>query len=205
MSFGFSIGDAIVLTQLAARAVQNSRKACGAHDELTHDLTSLQIVLGRLKDEAAKSESPINQSDDSCQEELKSLVVGSEKILKILENILHRYNSLSQEERSSRKLWQRIRFGNGEMQNLAELRARLTYYTSALSLFLNMVSVGSMGRVEKRMKEAGGDLREIRLAVNGITAQLLASKDREGSVRELWSIFSLCGVCLNRQWTYHSL
>jgi len=205
MSFGFSIGDAVVLTQLASRAVQNSRKACGAHDELTHELTSLQLVLGRLKDEAAKTESPINRPGDSCQEELESLVVGSEKILKILESILHKYSSLSQEERSGRKLWQRIRFGNGEMQDLAELRAKLTYYTSALSLFLNMMSVGSIGRVEKHMHEAGGDLREIRLAVNGITAQLLASKDREGSVRELRSISSLCGGCLNRQWSYRSL
>lgn len=205
MSFGFSIGDAIVLTQLASRAVQNSRKACGAHDELTHELTSLQLVLGRLKDEAAKSESPINRPDDSCQKELKPLVVGSENILKILESILHKYSSLSQEQRSGRKLWQRIRFGNGEMQDLTELRARLTYYTSALSLLLNMMSIASMGRVEKRMHEAGGDLREIRLAVNSITAQLLASKRREGSVRELRSISSLCGGLLNRQWIYHSL
>lgn len=182
MSFGFSLGDAIVLTQLASRAVQNSRKACGAHDELTQEITSLKLVLGRLKDEAAKAESPINRPGDSCREELQSLVVGSKKVLKVLENILVKYNSLSQEERSGRKLWQRIRFGNGEMQDLAELRAKLTFYTSALSLFLNMVSVDSIGRVEKRMDEAGGDLREIRLAVNGITAHLLASKGREGSV-----------------------
>ena len=182
MSFGFSIGDAILLTQLASRVVQNSREACGAHDELTYELASLHLVLNRLKEEVAKVESAINRPDGSCQDELQSLVVGCQKVLKTLENILLKYNSLSLEERSVRKLWQRIRFGNGEMQNLTEIRAKLVYYTSAISLFLNMISVGSIGRVEQRMNETGGDLREIKLAINGITAHLLARKDREGSV-----------------------
>ena len=34
MSFGFGVGDTIVLTQLAWTVVQNSQKACGAHNEL---------------------------------------------------------------------------------------------------------------------------------------------------------------------------
>ncbi|KAL8823635.1 MAG: hypothetical protein Q9191_005682 [Dirinaria sp. TL-2023a] len=182
MSFGFSISDAIVLTQIALRTVQNSRNACGAHDALTHETSGLLLVLRRLKDETAKAESPINRPADSCQEELQSLVIGCKKTLTTLENILVKYNSLSEEQRSGRKLWQRIRFGNGEMQDLADLRGTLVYYTSAISLFLNVVSMGSVGRVEKQMNEAGGDLRDIRVAVNGITAHLLARNNRDGSV-----------------------
>jgi len=68
------------------------------------------------------------------------------------------------------------------MQDLTDLRAKLVYYTSTLSLFLTMVFIGSVERVEKRMERAGGDLREIKLAVNGITAHLLARSKREGSV-----------------------
>ena len=182
MSFGFSISDAIVLTQLVSRVVENSRKACGAYDELTSELKSLRLVLRRLKDEVARAESPVNRPDDSCQKELQYLVAGCQKVLEVLEKILLKYNSLNQEERSVRKLWQRIRFGNGEVQSLTELRTNLVYYTSAISLFLNMVSVGSIGRVERQMNEAGDDLQEIKVAVNGITAHLLASKDHEGSI-----------------------
>lgn len=182
MSFGLSIGDAIALTQLASRVVQNSRKACGAHDELTHDLSNLQSVLRRLEEELTKGENPISRSDSSSQKELESLVAGCQKVLRVLENILLKYNSLSEQERSGRKLWQRIRFGNGETQNLIELRGKVTYYTSAISLLLNLISVGSIGRVEKRMDETGGDLREIKFAVNDITAHLLANKDHEGSI-----------------------
>lgn len=182
MSFGFAIGDFIILLQLASRVVRDSRKACGAHDELTHEVSSLHTVLQRLKKETEKPESPLNRPSDSCQDELQSILAGCKKLLKTLETILVKYDSLSQGERSGRKLWQRIRFGNGEMQDLTDLRAKLVYYTSALSLFLNMISIGSVGRVEKRMEEAGGDLREIKLAVNGITAHLLAGSKREGSV-----------------------
>ena len=40
-----------------------------------------------------------------------------------------------------------------------------------------------MGRVERQMNDAGGDLRDIKLAVNGITAHLMSSSIRhEGSV-----------------------
>ena len=181
MSFGFSISDAITLTKIASRTVENARKACGAHDELTRELSSLQLVLRRLKQETAKAESPINRPDDPCQDELQSLIVGCEKLLTTFELVLVKYNSLSQEERSGRKLWQRIRFGNGEMQDLGELRSKAIYFTSAISLFLNMISVGSIGRVEQRMNEAGGELREIRLAVNGITAHLLSGTAHEGT------------------------
>ena len=48
-----------------------------------------------------------------------------------------------------KKSWQKVRFGNGQMADLEELRGKIIYYTSALTLFLNMVSMGSMGRVEQ--------------------------------------------------------
>ena len=180
MSFGYSVGDAIFLTQIAWRTVQNSRKACGEHDELTREASSLHIVLQRLEQELRKPESMIYRNDDYLGE-LTVIVDGCGKVLRVLEKVLLKYNALSEQERSGRKLWQRIRFGNGELADLADIRSKLVYYTSSSSLFLNILSLGSMGRVEQQMNNAGDELKEIRLAVNGITAHLLAS-DREGSV-----------------------
>ena len=48
------------------------------------------------------------------------------------------------------------------MTDMADLRARLMYYTSAMSLFLNMVSLGTMGRVERQLNDAGGDLKRLK-------------------------------------------
>ena len=140
------------------------------------------MVIQRLEKEISRPESPINRPDDRCKEELRPLVDGCEKILNVLNRVLEKYNALSEKERSLRKIWQRIRFGNGELADMNELREKLTYYASALSLFLIMVSLGSIGRVEHQMETAGGDIRKIRIAVNRITASLLSSSNCEGTV-----------------------
>lgn len=182
MSFGYSISDVISLTQIAWTVVQNSRKACGEHDELTHEVSSLHVVLKRLQREVAKPENPVNKPGDSYWEELEFIARGCHRVLKILDQILKKYNALSEVERSGRKLWQKIKFGNGQMADLADYRSKVVYYTSAMSLWLNMVSIGTMGSVEKQMNDAGGDLKEIKEAVNGIAAHLMAKDRSEGSV-----------------------
>ena len=182
MSFGWSISDAAKLAELAWRTVQNTRKACGEHDEITREVFSLHVVLRRLEREVEKPESTLNRPGDTCREDLEVIASGCQKVLNVLDRILEKYNALSEEEKSVRKLWQRIKFGNGEIATLKDLREKTTYYTSALSLYLNMVSVGSIGKVEKQMEEAGGDLKEVKRAVNCLTAHLMVNSAREGSV-----------------------
>lgn len=182
MSFGYSVGDAILLTQLAWTVVQNSRKACGEHDELTREFLSLHAVLQRLEIEVAKPESPINRPGGKCSEELEVVVDGCQWVLRILDQTLEKYNALSETERSTRKLWQKIKFGNGAMMDLTELRSKMTFHTSSLSLLLKTVSLGTIGRIEQQMDDAGGDLKEIKNTVNGITAHLTTKGHSEGSV-----------------------
>ncbi len=185
MSFGYSIGDAVSLTQLAWKTVQNARKACGEHDELTREVLSLHVVLRRLEQEVEKPGNPISggKSGETYKQELKVIVDGCRKVLNLLDQVLTKYNALSEQERSGRKLWQKIKFGNGTMGDLAEQRGKLTHYTSALSLFLNMVAIGTMGKVERQMTDAGGDLKEIKVAVHDITAHLMSRSNRhEGSI-----------------------
>lgn len=190
MSFGYGIGDAILLTQLAWKTVQKARKACGEHDELTREVLCLHVVLRRLEQEAEKPGSPINdeESGGTFKEELTVIVDGCKKVLNALDQGLTKYNALSEQGRSGRKLWQKIEFGNGKMEGLGGLRGKLTYYTSAMSLFLNMVSTGTMGRVERQMNDAGGVLKEIKVAVNGITAHLMSrSNCSDGSIHTAYT------------------
>ena len=139
-------------------------------------------MLKRLKHEAAKPESPVNKPGHSYREELEFIASGCHRVLKILDQILKKYNALSEVERSRRKLWQKIKFGNGQMADLADYRSKVVYHTSVMSSLLNMISIGTMGSVEKQMNDAGGDLKEIKEAVNGITAHLIAKDRSEGSV-----------------------
>lgn len=188
MSFGFSVGDFIVLAQLASNVVQGARQACGAHDELTREVTSLYIVLRQLERETAKPQSILNSDDDDRKLELTTLANHCHKSLKVLSNILDKYNGLSEEKRRVTKFWKRVQFGNGEMQDLSKLRLELSTHTNVITLFLNLLSVGSLGKVEEQMVSHGEELRAVRRSVNWVTASLQASAGhREGSILTSYS------------------
>ena len=81
----------------------------------------------------------IHRNDDYLGE-LTVIVDGYRKVLRVLDKILLTYNALNEQERSSRKLWQKIRFGNGETADLADMRAKLVYYICKLSVFEPAIS-----------------------------------------------------------------
>jgi hypothetical protein len=60
-----------------------------------------------------------------------------------MDSILTKYNALAEDKRSGRKLWQKIRFGNGELQDLSEIRLKLSTHTSAILMMVNLCSLGS--------------------------------------------------------------
>lgn len=184
MSFGYSVSDVFLLGQLAWNTIQNARKACGEHDGLTREVSVLHVVLRRLEQELKKPESPLNTSapGDTCREEFQTIMEDCGRVLRVLDKILGKYNALSEKEQSGRKLWQRIKFGNGEMADLGDLRSKIILYTSSITFYLNMLSMGTVGRIEQKMNKSGGILREIQLAINGITTQFISRNNYEGSV-----------------------
>ena len=183
MSFGWSGGDVFLLTQLAWNTVQNSRKACGEYDGLTREALRLHAVLQRLEQEVAKPDSPTNRAGETSKEQLERIATDCEVVLKKVDKIVMAYAALSEEKRSVRKIWQRVRFGNGQMADLGDLRSKLTLYTSEMLLYLNFVSMSTVGRIEQRMERDGGVLRDIKIAVEKKTAHtVLCGDNREGTI-----------------------
>lgn len=72
--------------------------------------------------------------DNDSKEELVMLVGSCERCLKDIDVILGKHNASSDEERSGRKLWQKVRFGNGKAEDLRDQRGQPCYYTQALAL-----------------------------------------------------------------------
>lgn len=144
-------------------------------------------MLRRLVQEIEKTESPINSPVYTSREELEGIVRDCASVLDILDKILEKYVALSEEERGTRKLWKAVKFGNGEMADLGDLRSKVTFYTSAITLYLNLVSMGATGRIERYMTESGGIIRDIQRAVNTISAYMMPSGTHEGSVLTSYS------------------
>ncbi|CAG8949357.1 hypothetical protein HYFRA_00004983 [Hymenoscyphus fraxineus] len=196
MSFGFSVGDFVLLTQLAKNTIHNAQKACGAHDELVREVKSLHIVLRRTEAEVSNANSILNREDDDRRAELGSLAGHCKKVLKVLCVVLEKYNALSQEKRSVTKLWKQIKFGNGEMRDLDHIRSELVTHTQAFTIFLNLLSIGSQGKVEEYMESQGKELRDIKLSMNWVTASLQSRRKEESILttyaeddKETWKCF----------------
>ena len=105
MSFGYAIGDGILLVQLAWKTVQGAIQACGEHDELTREVSSLHRVLQRLHRELSNPNSLLNQADKERREELEKLGDGCERILNVINSIVTKYNILSDNDRKGKRIW----------------------------------------------------------------------------------------------------
>ncbi|KAH7356638.1 hypothetical protein BKA65DRAFT_376779, partial [Rhexocercosporidium sp. MPI-PUGE-AT-0058] len=182
MSFGFSIGDFILLTNLARHTVNNAREACGAHDSLTREVNSLHVVLQRLQHEVSKPDSILNRTEDNRRHELGTLTRDCRGVLNVLSSVLEKYNALSEEKRSVTRLWKQVRFGNGEMQDLGEIRTELATYTQAITLFLNLLAMGELGEVSRYMETNGEELREIKNSLHWVISSTQARSYEENSI-----------------------
>jgi hypothetical protein len=174
MSFGYSVGDAVALAQLAWNTFQGVRQACGEHDELISEVSSLHRVLQRLQRELANPDSLLNRASDDRRQELNELGSGCKRILNVMNSVVTKYNALSEDKKSGKKLWQQIRFANGETMGLAEVRLKLSAHTCAILMSLNLCSLSSQGRVENQLNNVGGDLEGIREKVDWIAANMTA-------------------------------
>ncbi len=169
MSFGYSVTDVLTVTQLAWKCFRNAKEACGEYDELTCEADSLHSVLHRLQLEITETDSLFNQLDDDRKEELQRLIAGCDEILRQVDSILTKYDALkAKRPRYGTKSWQRIQFGNHEMQHLDCLRQKLAHHTRNIMFLCTLVGLGSQGRMEMFMR---GELLGLRQGVNEILAQ----------------------------------
>jgi len=129
-------------------------------------------VLANIESEISDPESVINKADDNRARELRHHIEGCERYLGRLDLVLTKYNALSENERSFTKLWQKIRFGNKEVTNVRDVRQKITTYTAAISTTLQLMSMGSQGRVERKLHRQGGQLDGICEKVNLVLARL---------------------------------
>ncbi|EHL03761.1 hypothetical protein M7I_0113 [Glarea lozoyensis 74030] len=181
MSFGFSIGDGVMLTKLVWQTVEGTRKACGEYSEMTREARSLGQVFERLRGEIASPESALHRAKDERKRELSKILRRAQRLLEDIEDAIVKYNGLSTEGGGAGKLMQKIRFGNGKARDLDSVRLKMATYTASITINLNLLSSEGQGRIENQVESLGGDLRGIRESVNYITAKLSA-RTEEGSV-----------------------
>jgi hypothetical protein len=188
MSFGFSIGDGVMLTRLVWRTIEGTRKACGEYNEMTREARSLAQVFERLHNEITTVDSVLHRAKEDRKRELSSILRRARRLLEDIEDAVEKHNDLRTSKGGSKKLLQKIRFGNGKTKQLDSVRVKMATYTAAITINLNLLSMDGQGRIENQVESLGGDLRGIQESVNFITAKLSAKAEAEdGSV---WTTYA---------------
>ena len=187
MSFGFGIGDAIAIVQLAHDAYQGAKLACGEHDDLTKEVSSLWRVLKQIEREMPKDGSANNPR----RKELDEHINGAKRILRVMDEILRKYNGLGQGKISGSSLnqmYQKIKFGNGEVKDLAYIRTKLNTYTFAIVMSLQVSTSGGVSRVEAQLESVQEGNLKLRETVNWIAASMTARSNSLGD-GSVWTTY----------------
>ncbi|KAH8786932.1 hypothetical protein BGZ57DRAFT_718793, partial [Hyaloscypha finlandica] len=180
MSFGYSIGDIAGLTQLAWKIVQNTRKAVGEHNSLTHEVTNLHAILLRLE-HSASSENPdpsLSPHNDISSQALRHALESLREVLRDLDEILEKYNALSETQRATTKLWSKIRFGNGPMLDLDQIRMRVVMYMAVVNAHVTVDMSEDIRKMQWSLKKIAGKM------AGGEEGTVLTSYD--GDDRAAW-------------------
>jgi hypothetical protein len=181
MSFGYGVSDFVALSKFVWDVIQNTRSALGAHNELTREVTSLHIVLQTLEQEVSKPESLLNRrenKDADRREQLAVLAGDCRRVTRSLSHIIKKYDAVPDAKGSARRLKQRVQFGNTEMKNLNEIRKRIGAIISRITFFINIITLGSQGRVEQLMNSHRSENPEMKELVFKMDLLLAGQQDK---------------------------
>jgi hypothetical protein len=122
MSFGFSSGDIIALSELAWRCYKACRDSSDQFQRISGEVSNLKVVLDETK-EAIEENQPLSPTREG---RLKLAIEECEKALQDLEKLLGSYESMNTQ---NQRVWDRLNFG---LKDTADIRSRMISHTATL-------------------------------------------------------------------------
>ncbi|KAI9768827.1 MAG: hypothetical protein M1840_004641 [Geoglossum simile] len=130
MSFGYGIGDIVLLGQLAWKAYKSCKDAPESFKNISYEVLSLHALLKEIEENlSAQTLSPTRQA------RLKTIGDGCRNVLEELQSLVDKYESLGTQ---SKRTWDRMKWGSVE---IAELRSRLISNALLLTAFISTTQV----------------------------------------------------------------
>ena len=172
MAFGVSVSDIITVISLAKDTVQYCRHAPSDFAEASRVSQSLYLVLDGVRTEYQNIDSPLHK-DDRTRTDFAIHFKNCERSLKPLAELIVKHTRLGT---SSIRIIDRARFPK---KDYLEYRGNLAFYTARLSEFLQMVGLGSLGRIEQKIEDIKGDLPIVMSKLDQMCAEFRIMGDRE--------------------------
>jgi hypothetical protein len=198
MSFGASPSDIIIVVTFCKALYRKCRDAGGEYDEIAREVRGLHTVLRHLKYEVEAPESPLNNDRSIWGRQLAPIIGDCDFTLRQLDGLIMKYGRLANNgggsPTSPRVLWDKVRFGSNEMDQLGGIRVKLISHKTSLTLFLDTIQLHQSGKMATTLDNHGGQLDVILDKVDNIAARMT---QRSGSVltsyddddKEVWKQF----------------
>lgn len=199
MSFGASPSDIIIVVTFCRALYRKCRDAGGEYDEISREVRGLHTVLRHLKYEVEAPESPLNKDHTIWGRQLAPIIGDCDFTLRQLDGLIMKYGRLASNgsggsPTTPRILWDRVRFGSNEMDQLGGIRVKLISHKTSLTLFLDTIQLHQSGKMATTLDNHGGQLDVILDKVDNIAARMT---QRSGSVmtsyedddKEVWKQF----------------
>jgi hypothetical protein len=195
MSFGASPSDIIIVVTFARRLYRQCKNAGGEYLEISREVRGLHTVLRHLKYEVEAPESTLNRDQSLYARDLAPVIGNCDFTLRQLDELLQKYGRLG-ENRSggAERLWDKIRFGSAEMDQLGDIRMKLINHKTSITVFLDTVQLHESSRMSQALDNQTGQLDIILDKVDKIGARM---SQRNGSImttyedddKEVWKEF----------------
>ena len=111
------------------------------------------IVVHEIKNEAEKPKSLLDCARFEGKPQVHNLSYNSIDVLKELERLFSRYQSLGTTQKRS---WDRVGFALGLTEAIQD---RIASHTSALNLWVASLGTNSLGRIEKKLDDLAAQVR----------------------------------------------
>ncbi|PVH78863.1 hypothetical protein DL98DRAFT_590013 [Cadophora sp. DSE1049] len=167
MSFGFGVGDFLAVGKLSIHLWRSIKDAPGEFAEVSRELSSINIVIADLTDQAGSQISLLNRRGASRKEELFTLRDNLMGTLEEPQAVHQKYRNMG------RNAWLRVQLGE---QDLAALRTRLSLHLGLIDSFMSSLTMASVGRMEPIMIEVLKILRNVARGHGGGPSTLLGTQ-----------------------------
>lgn len=202
MSFGASPSDIITVVTFCKALYRKCRDAGGEYDEISREVRDLHTALRHLKYEVEAPESSLNRDRSIWGRQLGPIIGDCDFTLRQLDGLIMKYGRLSNNNSggsspsSPRILWDNVRFGSNEMDQLGGIRVKLISHKTSLTLFLDTVQLQQSGKMATILDNHEGQLDVILDKVDNIAARMTRSGslltsyyDDDDDDKEVWKQF----------------
>lgn len=180
----------MTITQLAWTTYHACKNAAGEYHKLSDEVKNLHIALDRLKDEAEKPGSLVRLDIERHSRTTRRIWCNCDDVLREVDEVIHKHESLGT---NKKKLRDRLQFS---AKDLGDIRSKIAAHTNVINVYIGIVGLSSLGRLEQQSHIDSDRLFEIQEKIDKLATEFRVGK-REGSIlttypndhKETWKAF----------------